>query len=130
MRTANKLLLRSLSVLAVLATCGVGVAEAADWDIGVSKTGPTSADVSWRAEVGEKYWICWKPTALGGDVCGYNGLTTDVTIYSPTSGLTNTNYVNGRKTVRLHSLTCGQEYRVRIRRTLVAFDTYTFWFPC
>ncbi len=134
MRTTMKALLsRSLPLLLgiVGAVAVVDDAHAADWDIYVVKTSATTADLSWKAEVGTQYMICWKRDSASGDVCGYGSQHAEANIYTPGSGLGNSNYVNGRKTVRMHSLTtCNVEYKVRIRRTLLAFDTQVFWFPC
>lgn len=118
--------------LALGLVVAVGLADdarAANWHIQVKKEGPTSARLTFDAEVGQQYMVCWKPDSAAGDVCGYNGKTTQVNIWG--SGLTNIDYVGGRKTITLHSLaTCGIDYKVRIRRTFVALDTYVFRFPC
>ncbi len=127
--TLRKRALPVLLGLTALAS-GPGTAHAANWHIAVQKTGKTTADLTFDAEAGQQYMICWKVEAAAGDVCGYVGHRTEVNVYSPTSGLSNTDYVNGRKTVHLHSITCGVDMKVRIRRTFVALDTHIFKIPC
>lgn len=103
-----------------------GVAHAADYDIHVVKTGPNRAALSWKTEPDKQYLVCWKLDAASGDVCGIGSYQTQVSQISLSS-----NYINGRMKITLHSLdACDREYKVRIRRTLVAFDTHVFWFPC
>lgn len=126
LRTCALPLLLGLAALA----SGPGTAHAANWHIAVKKTGPTTVDLTFDAEPGQQYMICWKVESAPGDVCGYSGHKTDVNVYTPTSGLSNSNYANGRKTVHLHSITCGVDMKVRIRRTFVALDTYIFKIPC
>lgn len=128
MRTWIKTLL-SRSVPLLLGLVGVvGVAHAANWNIRVDKTSPTSANLSFDAEPWGQFNVCWKLASAGGDVCGAYGHRTEVVAWvDPPIP----EYVNGRMNVRLHSLaTCGVDYKVRVRRTLLAFDTYVFRFPC
>ncbi len=106
-------------------------ARAADWNIQVQKRSATSARVTFDAEPGQQFYVCWKLDSAPGDVCGYSGHATTVNVYSSGSGLSNPDYANGRMAVTLHSLaTCNVDYKVRIRRTFVAFDTKVFRFPC
>ncbi len=104
-----------------------GVAHAADYDIYVVKVGANRAELSWKTDPNKQYLVCWKLNAAGGDVCGHGSQQTMVS--QITEG--NSNYVNGRVTTTLYGLDqCNREYKVRVRRTLVAFDTHVFWFPC
>ncbi|MBK7829772.1 hypothetical protein [Nannocystis sp.] len=104
-----------------------GVAQAADYDLAFVKTGPTRADLSWKTDPYKQYLVCWKLDAAGGDVCGQGSNQTTASQITPN----NSNYVNGRVTITLWGLDqCNREYKVRVRRTLVAFDTQVFWFPC
>lgn len=104
-----------------------GLAHAADYDIYVVKTGPTRANLSWKTDPYQQYLVCWKLDAASGDVCGNGSNQTTASQISPGSS----NYVNGRVTITMYGLDqCNREYKVRVRRTLVAFDTHVFWFPC
>lgn len=104
-----------------------GAARAADYDIYVVKTGPTRAELSWKTPPGQQYLVCWKLDAASGDVCGNGSLQTTVSFI--TNGASH--YVDGRVKTTLWGLdACNREYKVRVRRTLVAFDTHVFWFPC
>lgn len=131
MRTAKTLLSRSLTL-----ACGVALAfgvpsdaHAANWHIQVQKSGPTTVRLTFDATLGQSYLVCWKLDSLGGDVCGYGGFETDIHVYASPQG--DNGYLNGRQSITLTGLsTCGVDYKVRIRRTFVAFDTHVFRMPC
>jgi len=127
--TSQAILCRIFPVLLALGSVPAlpGEAHAADYDIHVVKVGPTRADLSFKTETGKQYLVCWKLDAASGDVCGHGSLQNTVSQI----GLPSSNYVNGRVTTTLWGLDlCNREYKVRVRRTLVAFDTHVFWFPC
>ncbi len=130
MRTATQsLLCRVFPVLLAFGSvpAAPGVAHAADYDIYVVKTGATRAALSWKTDPYQQYLVCWKLDAASGDVCGNGSHQFTASQITPTSS----NYVNGRVTYTIFGLDqCDREYKVRIRRTLVAFDTQVFWFPC
>lgn len=125
MRNAMKSLL-SRSIAFVLTLGVAGDAHAADWKMKFSKVGPTSADLSWDAEPGQQFLVCWKLDSLGGDVCGAYSHSGDASAVPGWPG-----YANGRVTMRLFGLDkCGVDYKIRVRRTFFAFDTAVFRFPC
>jgi hypothetical protein len=127
--TSQSLLSRSLPILLALGSvpAAPGVAHAADYDIHVVKTGPTRATLSWKTDPYQQYLVCWKLDAASGDVCGNGSQQNTVSQITPTSS----HYVNGRVSTTLWALDrCDREYKVRVRRTLFAFDTHVFWFPC
>lgn len=131
MRTA-KLLRPRLFALACGLAVAVAVADdahAADWHIQVQKTGAKTARLTFDAEIGQEFLVCWKLKSLSGDVCGYGGREMDVQVFSPELG--NHGYVHGRQSVELTGLDkCGVDYKLRIRRTFLAFDTSVFRMPC
>ena len=130
MRTPLQSILSSVfPVLLALGSVPVapGVAHAADYDIYVVKTGPNRAELSWKTDPYQQYLVCWKLDAASGDVCGNGSQQHTVSFIAPGAS----HYVDGRVKTTLHSLDlCNREYKVRVRRTLVAFDTHVFWFPC
>ena len=130
MRTTMQSILSSVfPVLLALGSVPVapGVAHAADYDIHVVKTAPNRAELSCKTDPNQQCRACGKLDAASGDVCGNGSQQHTVSFITPGAS----HYTNGRVKTTLHSLDlCNREYKVRVRRTLVAFDTHVFWFPC
>lgn len=127
--TLQSILCRVFPVLLALGSVPAAPrqAHAADYDIYVVKTGPNRAELSWKTDPYQQYLVCWKLDAASGDVCGNGSNQTTVSFITPGAS----HYVNGRVKTTLYALDhCDREYKVRVRRTLVAFDTHVFWFPC
>jgi len=105
-------------------------AQAANWDIQLTKVSTTQAELSWvytaqfLSQNDSNFTICWKLNGLNGDVC--NGNTMNVNI----SQANNNYYIyTGRAHVNLN-LTCDRPYKIRIKKTSLIFDTIVTSFPC
>lgn len=127
-RTRKRIHASLLASLLTLTT-GVGTAEAANWNITVTRNNSTTASVVWDVSLNVQYTFCWKLESVSGDVCGNNGNQLSITPTLNSSGYF-TNATGGHMVQMLLGLTCNQDYKVRIKRSALVFDTKIFQIAC
>jgi hypothetical protein len=104
------------------------VAQAFDSEFIFTPIDKDTMRVSFKAWSGEIVQLCVKPDGAGGDVC--NGNNSVATLWLT---VTHNNQMWDKTTSRMTVLVdvpkCGK-YKVRLKRSAVAFDTSHFSMPC
>lgn len=124
--TKTKLCSALLGCLVAL-TGAVGPAQAANWNIQVARVNSTTANVSWEVDLNKEYTVCMKLDSAGGDVCGTGSFTVTPTLNSSGYFMQNSKH---HMMVVLYPPNCGQDYKVRIKRNIITYDTKVFRLAC
>jgi hypothetical protein len=124
-RIVTSALLAASFTLAPVAT---PVAQAFDSEFIFTRIDKDTMAVSFKAWSGEMVQFCVKPDGAGGDVCGGNN-----SVVSSWLTVTHQNMMWDRNTSRMSVHVdvpkCGK-YKVRVKRSALAFDTSHFSMPC
>lgn len=124
-RIATRALLAASFTLAPVAT---PVAQAFDGEFIFTPIDKDTMGVSFKAWSGEIVQLCVKPDGAGGDVCsGNNSVATVWLTVTPKNKMWDKN--TSRMMVHVDVPKCGK-YKVRLKRSAVAFDTSHFSMPC
>lgn len=83
-----------------------------------------SATVGWdTAAPPVTYDVCWKPSGESGDVCAAPHMLDDFEVLASNSGYSP---ATGRQFVGIGPLECETEYKIRIKRSGIIYDTEFF----
>lgn len=98
---------------------------AANYDISfTSDPGGLGATVGWdTAAPPVTYDVCWKPSSNGGSVCASPHMIDDFLVQSNNPGYSQS---TGRQYVSIGPLQCETEYKIRIKRNKITYDTEYF----
>lgn len=120
-------MLRAVTFTLALVTV-VGIARAADWNLSSRRVDADTVEVSWKADSGERYQVCVKPYDAGGDVCDGDNSVHRSWVNAHPAGLFDRK--TGRVTLPIDLPTCGINYKIRVKRSALAFDTGAFFQAC